>query len=180
MQFKGSTTGWSPTTNTSCFGLKVHNWVKIPKEIIRDIFYLSIYLYIYIWLYIPLLNLGRFFSFLILYTVGGFPWTGDQPVARLLLESRITQTQNKRTQTSMPWVGFEPTIPALQRATKVRALDSAATEIGIRDILVHVNYLWSFSYKINVDPLFKWWQSVVGDFLVSLALFIFQGKLTTQ
>jgi hypothetical protein len=35
-------------------------------------------------LYSPLLGLGRFFSFLILYTVGKTPWTGNQPVARPL------------------------------------------------------------------------------------------------
>jgi hypothetical protein len=37
-----------------------------------------------LWLYSPLLGLGRFFSFLILYAVGRTPWTGDQPVARSL------------------------------------------------------------------------------------------------
>jgi hypothetical protein len=47
---------------------------------IKYLFYLSIYL----WLYSPLLNPGRFFTFLILYTVGRIPWTGDQPVARLI------------------------------------------------------------------------------------------------
>jgi hypothetical protein len=35
---------------------------------------------VYLWLYSPLLDLGRFFSFLILYTVGRSPWTGDQAV----------------------------------------------------------------------------------------------------
>jgi hypothetical protein len=35
-------------------------------------------------LYSPLLGLGRFFSFLILYRVGRTPWTEDQPVARPL------------------------------------------------------------------------------------------------
>jgi hypothetical protein len=49
-------------------------------------------------------DLGRFFSFLILHTVGSTPWTGDQPVARRLPTHRTTQTQNKRTQTSMPRV----------------------------------------------------------------------------
>jgi hypothetical protein len=39
-----------------------------------------------------------------------------------------TYTQNKRT--SMPLVGFEPTIPALGRAKTVHALDRAATVIG--------------------------------------------------
>jgi hypothetical protein len=39
-----------------------------------------------------LLDLGRFFSFLILYTVGRTPWTGDQPVARPLSTHRTTET----------------------------------------------------------------------------------------
>jgi hypothetical protein len=33
---------------------------------------------------------------------GRTPWTGDQPVARQLPPHRIAQTQNKRTQISMP------------------------------------------------------------------------------
>jgi hypothetical protein len=31
----------------------------------------------------------------------------------------------------MPWVGFEPTIPAFKRAKTVYALDRAATVIGV-------------------------------------------------
>jgi hypothetical protein len=58
-----------------------------------------------LWPYCPFLGLGGFFSFLILYTVGMTPWTGDQPVVRPLPTHRTTQTQNKRKQTSMPWVG---------------------------------------------------------------------------
>jgi hypothetical protein len=38
-----------------------------------------------------LVNLGRRFSFLILYTVGRTPWTGDQ---RPIPTNRTTQTQN--------------------------------------------------------------------------------------
>jgi hypothetical protein len=83
---------------------------------------------IYLRLYSPFLNLGRFLSFLSLYTGGRTPWKGDQPVARPL--PTRTTTQNKRTQTSMPWVGFEPTIPVFKRAKTVRALDRAATVIG--------------------------------------------------
>jgi hypothetical protein len=59
----------------------------------------------------PLVDLGRFFSFLILYTIGRISWTGDQSAARPLPTPRITRTQNKRTQISMPRVGLEPTIP---------------------------------------------------------------------
>jgi hypothetical protein len=35
----------------------------------------------------------------------------------------------------MPWVGFEPTIPAFERAKTVHALDSAATVIGTTSAL---------------------------------------------
>jgi hypothetical protein len=69
-------------------------------------------------------------SFLNLYTVGRTPWTEDQPLARPLPAHRATQTQNKRTQTSMPQVGFEPTIPVFERAKTVHALDRATTVIG--------------------------------------------------
>jgi hypothetical protein len=44
-----------------------------------------------VWLYSPLLDLGRLFSFFILFTVLRTPWTGDQPVARLLPTHRISQ-----------------------------------------------------------------------------------------
>jgi hypothetical protein len=40
--------------------------------------------YIYLWLDNPLLDLGRFFSFLILCIVGRTAWTGDQSVERPL------------------------------------------------------------------------------------------------
>jgi hypothetical protein len=35
------------------------------------------------------------------------------------------------TQISMPWVGFEPTIPGFEEAKTVHALDCAATSIGV-------------------------------------------------
>jgi hypothetical protein len=42
----------------------------------------------------------------------------------------LTQSQNKRSQTHIPWVGFELTIPAFERAKTCHALDHAATVIG--------------------------------------------------
>jgi hypothetical protein len=48
-------------------------------------------------------------------------------VSRPLPTHRRTQTQNKLTQTSMPRVGSEPTIPVSELAKKVHALDRAAT-----------------------------------------------------
>jgi hypothetical protein len=81
---------------------------------------------------ILLLDLGHFFSSLILYTVGRPPWTWGQPVAKPLSTHRRTQIQNKCKQTSMPWVEFEPTIPAFEQAKTVDALDRAATVIGYK------------------------------------------------
>jgi hypothetical protein len=60
---------------------------------------------------------------------------GDQPVARPLPAHSTAQTQNKRTQTCMPQEGFERTIPALERAKTVHALDSAVAVIG--EMLLH-------------------------------------------
>jgi hypothetical protein len=93
--------------------------------------YLSIYLSIYLWIYSPCEPWPFFFRFLSLYTDGRTPWTGDRPVARPLPTHRTTQTQNKRTQTSIPWVRFELTIPMFERAKKVHALDRAVTVIGL-------------------------------------------------
>jgi hypothetical protein len=76
-----------------------------------------------------LVDVGCFFSFLTLYTVGMTPWKGDQPVLRPLPTYRTTQSYNKRTQTSMPRVGFEPTTPVFERAKVIHALDRAATVI---------------------------------------------------
>jgi hypothetical protein len=39
----------------------------------------------------------------------------------------------------MPRVGFEPTIPAFQRAKIVHALDRATTVISLDGITVHLN-----------------------------------------
>jgi hypothetical protein len=55
---------------------------------------------------------------------------GDQPGARQQPTYGTTQTQNKRAQTSMSEVGFEPTNPVFDWAKTVRSLDRAATAIG--------------------------------------------------
>jgi hypothetical protein len=86
-------------------------------------------LFIYLWLYNPCGPLSLF-QFINLYTVGRTSWTADQPVAKPPPTHRTTQAQNKRTQTSMPQVGFEPTIPVVDRAKTVHALDRAATVVA--------------------------------------------------
>jgi hypothetical protein len=69
-------------------------------------------------------------QFLNLYTISKTPWTGDKPVARPLPTHRTTQTQNKRTHTSMLRVVFERKSTVFARAKTVHALDRAATVIG--------------------------------------------------
>jgi hypothetical protein len=86
------------------------------------------------------LGLGRFFSFLILYTVGRTPWTGNQPVARHLPIHRI----NAHYTDIMPRVGFEPRIPVFERGKTVYALDRAATLIGHQLLYLRENYLVQF------------------------------------
>jgi hypothetical protein len=113
---------------------------------------LSPFLSLTFWLYNPL-DLGCFFSYLILYTVGRIPWTGDQLVARPLPTQKTTQTQNKHTQTSMPRKGFEPTIPIFERPKSVHASDRAATVIGMSTLKIET--VWSFetSKSLFFTPL---------------------------
>jgi hypothetical protein len=72
-----------------------------------------------------LVGLGRFFSFLIHTQTAGLLGRGISPS-----QGRYLHKQNKRTQTSMSQVGFEPTIPVFERAKMVDTLDSAATAMG--------------------------------------------------
>jgi hypothetical protein len=75
--------------------------------------YIHTYTYILLlllWLYITLLGLGRFLSFLILYTVGRTPWNGDQPVARHLHNHRIN-AHNKDTHALSRIRTHDPSVP---------------------------------------------------------------------
>jgi hypothetical protein len=70
------------------------------------------------------LDLGRFFSFLILYTLGRTPWTGNQPVARPL--------PTDRTHTDIQALsGIRTHDSSVRMSEAVHALDSAATVIGV-------------------------------------------------
>jgi hypothetical protein len=68
---------------------------------------------------VHLLDHGSFFRFLILYTAGRTPWTGDQPVARPLPTQRTTQTENKRTQYRHPYLKWDSN-PRFQRSSERR------------------------------------------------------------
>jgi hypothetical protein len=55
----------------------------------------------------------------------------DQPVENPLRIHKTTQTQNKRTQTSMSRVGFKPTTPVFELTKAVHASDRANTVISL-------------------------------------------------
>jgi hypothetical protein len=64
-------------------------------------------------------------SFFFTQSVGLLGWVISPSQGRYLHTG-----QHKRTQTSMPWVVFEPTIPASERVKTAHALDRAATVLG--------------------------------------------------
>jgi hypothetical protein len=79
-------------------------------------------------LYSPFLDPGRFFAFVILYTFCRTPLRGISP-SQVLYLHRTAQTQNKRKQTFMPQVRFEPTAPVFELAKTVHVSDHAAPVI---------------------------------------------------
>jgi hypothetical protein len=85
------------------------------------------------------------FQFLNLIQSVGLLERGISPTQGRYLH-RTTQTRNKRRQTSMPLVRFEPTIPVIERAKTFHVLDLAATVIGC-----HGEYL-TFMFHIRNIP----------------------------
>jgi hypothetical protein len=94
------------------------------------------------------------------------PWTGGQLVARPLPAHRTTQTQNKRTQTSMPQVGFEPTVPVFERAKTVHALDHAATVLGsyyrLQELIGDLSSFAFWKYPIRISAWALSWFFSLG------------------
>jgi hypothetical protein len=117
---------------TPDFPLPTFMWFQAQNNMcsVRNIRYPCVHSFIHQWLYSPLLGPGLFFSFVIVFTDCRIPWTSDQPVSKPLPTHRTAQTVKTHTQTSMPWVGFDPMIPAFERAKTVHALARSATVIG--------------------------------------------------
>jgi cytochrome bd-type quinol oxidase subunit 1 len=121
------------TSNVQPIILKINNSI-----------YLSVYLIAICWTSAAF-SVSWFF-----YTVCRTPWTGDHTVARPLSAHRTPQTQNKRTQTSMPPVGFEHTIQMFKRAKTVHASDRAATVIG--STCLGFIYFWILETVVKIKP----------------------------
>jgi hypothetical protein len=98
-----------------------------------------------LWLCSPFVGPGPLFQFLDLFiqSVELLGWGSARRKATTYTH-RTAQTHNKRKQTSMPLVGFEPTIPVFERANTVHALDRAATAIGLTSML-QLNKLFKLS-----------------------------------
>jgi hypothetical protein len=79
---------------------------------------------------------------------GRTPWMVYQPVARPLFKHMTAQTQNRRAQTSMSRVGFEPMIPAFEEEKTVQYLDCAPIAVGIT-----VDYYKQISTNLQVQPV---------------------------
>jgi hypothetical protein len=107
---------------------------------------LCLCLSIYLWFYCPLLDIENFLSFLILYTIGRTSWRSE---AVLLPTHRTINTQ---TQTSMPWEGFEPTLPAFERA-KIAAKFKPISRIGIRLVQCSENLIFMILYDFCLLPV---------------------------
>jgi hypothetical protein len=94
---------------------------------------LTLLLLLLLLLYIhgPLLGLGGFFSFLILYIVSRTPWFGDQPFAKPLPATGQHKNRVNTKKAFMPPMVFEPITPAFELAKAVFNLVSAAAVMGM-------------------------------------------------
>jgi hypothetical protein len=111
------------TSIVSCFSVNFHaNRVDPP------VCY-TLYILYYFFLLPPLQSFVSL-SFLILRQSVGLLGRGMSPS-----QTRYLYKQNKHRQTSMSWVGFEPTIPAFERGKTVHALDRVATVISCTSVL---------------------------------------------
>jgi hypothetical protein len=98
-----------------------------------------------LWLSSPLLALGRFFFFQFFDPIHS-RWDSLYGVSARRKASTYTQSNTNTElthtiQTSMTWVGFEPMIPAFERAKIVHALDRGATVIGTWNFPTK-NFVW--------------------------------------
>jgi hypothetical protein len=90
----------------------------------------TIHSFIHQWLCSPLLGPGLFLSFVMFFTqtVRLLGWVISPSQGRYLNKGQHERRTNAHT--DMPWVGFEPTIPAFERTKTVHTLDRAAIVIG--------------------------------------------------
>jgi hypothetical protein len=99
---------------------------------------------------------------------------GDEPVTRPLLNTGHKHRINAYIhQTSMPWVGFQPTITASERTKTVHALDRAATMTGFKILdkykiakIWSVHYIGTF-YIMNYERATNIWALQITSIIYS-------------
>jgi hypothetical protein len=78
-------------------------------------------------------------------------WRSAHYKAATLSTHRTTQWQNKSRQTSVPWVGFESTMPVFERAKTVHVLDRAAIVIGVISTHYYLRNLYFIVYLCYIE-----------------------------
>jgi hypothetical protein len=96
----------------------------------------------------PFIGPRPLFQFLNIYTVVRLIYKGYHPVPRPLPTHRTTQTQNKRTQTSVPWVGFAPTISVFEREKTFHALHRQTVKSMRFEPLPLEHIVWAFNTRM--------------------------------
>jgi hypothetical protein len=109
------------------------------------------------------------------YTDDRTPWTSDQPIARPLPTRRTTDTP-----TSMPWLGFEPTIPEseLRKTMPHTARPLWSTLEVYRN---YVQFLWCLSLYgstalVNHGRFFSFLIYIQSERLLGWGISLSQGR----
>jgi hypothetical protein len=145
-------------------GQSLHWIFVVMQAFLRSHIYLSIYISIYLSIYSCCSHLEhrtavkRFVSlqFLNLRQSVGLLGRGISPTQGRYLH-RTTQTQNKRRQTSLLWVGFEPTIPAFEQEKTFHALD----RVVMWSARWHIHVLVKVSNNVSHNVIQLFWSPVI-------------------
>jgi hypothetical protein len=148
-----------------------------PVPLVNDLITLS---FIYIYASTVLLLISTAFQFLdLLHSRQDSLDGGSAHRKAVPCIHRTAQTQNKRTQTSMPQVEFEPTIALFERTKTFHALDGAATVIRIiiykksrkgKRSIIHTPYI------LHCFPQFTILTTTLGDPKKNRKLFVMKYR----
>jgi hypothetical protein len=131
-------------------------------------------IYGYLWLYSPFVGPWTLFQFLnpIHSRQDSLDW--GRPFARPLTTHRITQ--NKCTQTSIPWVRFEYTIPEFERAKTVQVLEWRSATYPNKE-----QHIWSsLFFRFFCFPVSYFLLHILFTDTISLHLFFIERESSLQ
>jgi hypothetical protein len=136
-----------------CLSISPSIYLSIYLSICVSI-YVYMYLFIYLSIYLsmtlpPFVGSWPLFRFLNLFTQSVGPLGRGMSLSQGRYMHTGQHKHNKRTQTSMPQVEFEPTIPVFERAKTVHVLDHATNVIGFPR---HSIYIYDFYNSRFLGP----------------------------